>query len=686
MAFFSHNQVDSWNGGYKESNLDCVGYSGAVAGVLDNTVIVLGGRETPGEDFNESSLVLLFDLSLEKNMTDYDVQGSLSRRIGHSVAVLHTKATLYVFGGKVISDDSLFHQCLDDMIKVTYSQRILRIEQMCRKGNDESPPARAWHTLTTIKYRPAPDAAAQKTKGQVSATVLPVENEEALLLMGGRAQGQQALKDIWVYTFIKAEESEVVAPKWLKLNTEGTSPLPLLHHSCEPICDGEKLIVFGGIKAGSSHYNESISVLDLTNGIGSWSTLVATSPLSLCFQEALTVQIPMISSTNSVFPQPNNEVLSSIDRILIFGGQNPQGHTDFTKFYLLDPSSGSTESFHGNLAIQSTMGHAVVSDEKKRKIYLFGGTNVDHSWRNSSSVIDLWQCQYEPAPDMSRFEKIRTFEYPNGDIYIGELDPDTDIRIGLGRCTFKDGRVYEGHWAEDKFDGAGVMAYANGNIYDGTWRLGLRDGTGKLTISPESAATMVYYDGQWQDDLRHGSGALGNRDGSIVRGIWNNDVFQVSSALVENFIDCGIVGMYEGEIDITTNLPSGYGRFESLNYPKSGEMYLGHWAQGKRDGEGMCMLFDGTIYQGEWKNGKKNGFGKCDFARTRDRYEGKWVGGQRCGQGKCTYAAGFIYEGHWAADQRHGQGRCTYTDGTLYEGQWKMDTFCGDGALVLHNE
>ncbi|OQR90289.1 hypothetical protein ACHHYP_05648 [Achlya hypogyna] len=688
MAFFSHKEIDSWTGEYKETNIESVGYTGAVAGILESTAVVLGGREVPGEDLNESSLVILFDLVKEKIVYDYDVQGSLSR---HRIALLPSKSALFVFGGEAITGDHLCYQSLDDLIKVTLQQHVLTFETVPPRGNDDRPQARAWHTLTTVKYRAAVDAGIQKaTKGQAITPSVPVgEAEDALLLLGGRSSfGGQPPKDLWIYATDKPDDVDATVPitKWFKLPAEGASPLPLAHHSAEPLHGGEKIIVFGGIKGASSHFNDAISVLDLSTGVAVWSTLATSPAVATCYHVAAFLHLP-VSDSGLYFPATPPEPSEAIDRLVVFGGVGAHGPAPRALFHALDPLTGAVDAITGCLALQSAVGHAAVSSLDRRKLYIFGGTPASPGlpWRNATSVLDFWRYQYEPAPDMSRFEKIRTFEYPNGDVYIGELDPDTDIRRGLGRCTYSDGRVYEGHWADDTLDGAGVMNYANGDVYDGSWLRGMRDGQGKLTMAPPSTAVAtVYYDGAWKQDKRHGPGALGYSDGSVLRGTWVADAFETACATIDQFVEGTAVGVYEGEVDAATNLPHGSGRFETLGYPKTGEMYSGHWAAGKRNGIGMCMLYDGTIYQGEWKNGKKNGFGSCDYARSRDRYEGKWVGGQRCGQGKCTYAAGYVYEGHWAADQRHGRGRCTYTDGTFYEGQWKGDDFCGDGALVLN--
>lgn len=33
--------------------------------------------------------------------------------------------------------------------------------------------------------------------------------------------------------------------------------------------------------------------------------------------------------------------------------------------------------------------------------------------------------------------------------YVGEIDPLTGVRNGLGICVYKSGRVYEGNWIYD---------------------------------------------------------------------------------------------------------------------------------------------------------------------------------------------------------------------------------------------
>ncbi|RHY25776.1 hypothetical protein DYB32_008103, partial [Aphanomyces invadans] len=164
-----------------------------------------------------------------------------------------------------------------------------------------------------------------------------------------------------------------------------------------------------------------------------------------------------------------------------------------------------------------------------------------------------------------------------------------------------------------------------------------------------TSAMAVSYDGPWARGRRHGSdGVVMYSNGATLKGAWVDDVLQASTVVIESYVDRGgkLVGLYEGAVDDTAlHAPHGQGRFESRGYPKCGEMYSGSWAHGKREGQGMCMAFDGTVYMGEWKNGKRNGMGACDYAKTRDRYEGKWrsVTGIQCYMRQLLYGIAFMH-------------------------------------------
>jgi len=51
--------------------------------------------------------------------------------------------------------------------------------------------------------------------------------------------------------------------------------------------------------------------------------------------------------------------------------------------------------------------------------------------------------------------------------YVGETDPDKNVRQGLGACIYDNGRRYEGSFQEDKRHGKGFEKFSNGNTYLG---------------------------------------------------------------------------------------------------------------------------------------------------------------------------------------------------------------------------
>ena len=54
--------------------------------------------------------------------------------------------------------------------------------------------------------------------------------------------------------------------------------------------------------------------------------------------------------------------------------------------------------------------------------------------------------------------------------YEGEWLRGTQAIQGRGSMLWQDGSLYEGHWAQNKFNGLGREIHANGDVYIGTWK------------------------------------------------------------------------------------------------------------------------------------------------------------------------------------------------------------------------
>ena len=122
----------------------------------------------------------------------------------------------------------------------------------------------------------------------------------------------------------------------------------------------------------------------------------------------------------------------------------------------------------------------------KKSVYIFGGTHTDNYWLNSINSWKLWDYHHEQdfAENDKNQSKIKTFEYPNGDVYIGEME--NCLRVGMGRCTYENGNSYEGKWINDMFHGQGAMEWSNGSKYEGEWFEDNRHGAGKMAYAEKA--------------------------------------------------------------------------------------------------------------------------------------------------------------------------------------------------------
>ena len=71
---------------------------------------------------------------------------------------------------------------------------------------------------------------------------------------------------------------------------------------------------------------------------------------------------------------------------------------------------------------------------------------------------------------------------------------------GFGKYTWKDGRVYEGGYVNDKKEGKGVYIWHDGRKYDGEWKEGKQHGTGVYTIT--KGDKVIAKKGQWEAGKR----------------------------------------------------------------------------------------------------------------------------------------------------------------------------------------
>jgi len=78
---------------------------------------------------------------------------------------------------------------------------------------------------------------------------------------------------------------------------------------------------------------------------------------------------------------------------------------------------------------------------------------------------------------------------------------------------------------------------------------------------------------------------------------------------------------------------------------------------------------DGTSFSGSWVDDKQHGRGKEQW--EKGYYEGDFVMGKKQGEGVMQMDDGSLYRGQFEKDQFEGYGQYISPDGTKYIGNWE---------------
>lgn len=105
------------------------------------------------------------------------------------------------------------------------------------------------------------------------------------------------------------------------------------------------------------------------------------------------------------------------------------------------------------------------------------------------------------------------------DDYVGSYN-GAKQKHGHGKCTYKNGDVYEGEFFEDQKHGNGLYLYSDGCRYQGTWSNNKEDGYGVFTY-----ACGDVYEGETKGGKFHGAGKITSVTGKVLRGFWREDKY-----------------------------------------------------------------------------------------------------------------------------------------------------------------
>lgn len=155
-------------------------------------------------------------------------------------------------------------------------------------------------------------------------------------------------------------------------------------------------------------------------------------------------------------------------------------------------------------------------------------------------------------------ERIRCNEYVDS-----ELRPES----GQAKFTFIDGSVYDGQWSNKLPSGTGYKTLKDGSWLRGNWQDGiLVDGKGELKL-PKGT-----YEGDIKNDKMTGQGVM-TVSGGTYNGQWEDGVFKTG----------------------TITKKQGYSSDQYIYYGSiNGSSFL----------EGRCEYGDGSVFDGQWDNMK----------------------------------------------------------------------------------
>ena len=260
---------------------------------------------------------------------------------------------------------------------------------------------------------------------------------------------------------------------------------------------------------------------------------------------------------------------------------------------------------------------------------------------------------------MKNFSGNGTITYDNGDVYEGAVRSNEPE--GLGKMTYKDGRVCEGIWEEGEI-------YYEGELDDNG--------------EPHGRGKMMHLDGTYEGEFQHGliisnKGTYKWSDGSSYKGEWKNN--EMHGKGIQKWSDGSV--QYDGEWK--DNLWHGKGTYK---WPDGTVEYDGEWKDNEYHGKGTCYTcnyFDG-VYTGDWHAGKRQGRGVMTYSNG-DIYDGQWKKDYEDGQGTMKFINGDLYEGHFSKGKLHGKGTYSYAAGDILKciGEWKKGKKCGEFENIV---
>lgn len=251
----------------------------------------------------------------------------------------------------------------------------------------------------------------------------------------------------------------------------------------------------------------------------------------------------------------------------------------------------------------------------------------------------------------------------SGTIYKGEFKANR--RCGQGMLKIRsshskgNGDIYTGAFADDHFDGFGVLELADGSSYAGYFSRSVYHGTGTW-----KDIDGISYAGEWLQGAKHGNFVITDRNGQTHTQEYRNGKTRAE--------------WFSGVID-DQNRKQGYGSTIADNGDSfTGEIVIPYCQL-------TCVILS---FVGYFVDDQMHGFGEMVYCLNEtgmgsllQSYTGQWERSHMEGKGIAVFRDGTTFEGTFKHNQRHGMGTIKYTDGSTFTGRFENNIIVGTGTF-----
>lgn len=257
---------------------------------------------------------------------------------------------------------------------------------------------------------------------------------------------------------------------------------------------------------------------------------------------------------------------------------SPSGYT-FSNSFLVEPGMGNTYELTcwGN-----SEGKSFVSGDYQYEVWYEGHCIYQTSFtikeRENALSLGFWRNALRKCSEYS------TQDFGNGS-YKGQID--NNIRSGLGMYLYDSGCCYIGNWRSNFWKGVGIYFTAHGYI--------------------KNCPQCVYYVGEWaRINNKNGEGSCYDRLGNLIyRGTFVNDKPTNAYPITNNDIYKFECIQYSDGQYYVGETKNGVYHGKGMIIWKNGDMWFGDFIDGKKDGYGIYMLYQGSVSEEIWRNGIK---------------------------------------------------------------------------------